>query len=83
MGNKCDLVGDREVSKEEGEAMAKSWSENGLNGNIPFFEASAKDKINDKEIFFEIVREMKKRNETKEGSDDKKKKKKRGLCTLL
>lgn len=77
VGNKCDLESDREVTKEEGEIMAKSWGE-----NVPFFEASAKDKINDKEIFYQIVREMKKRKESNAEEEIIKKKKKK-FCTLL
>ena len=57
--------------------MAKSWGE-----NVPFFEASAKDKINDKEIFYQIVREMKKRKESNAEEEIIKKKKKK-FCTLL
>ena len=36
VGNKCDLEDDRQVTREEGEELAKEW-------DIPFFEVSAKD----------------------------------------
>ena len=85
VGNKCDLESERSVTKEEGEQMAKSWADEiGNNCVIPFFEASAKEKINDKEIFYEIVREMKKRKNNENSSKDGKgKKKKKGFCVLL
>lgn len=82
VGNKCDLESERTVTKEEGEAMAKAWGGEG-GPTIPFFEASAKDKINDKEIFYQIVREMKNRKENKNEEEEKKKKRKKKLCTLL
>lgn len=34
VGNKCDLVADRVISKNQGEELAKSW-------NAPFYETSA------------------------------------------
>ena len=39
VGNKCDLEGKREISKEEGEKEAK-------NNGFPFFETSCKENIN-------------------------------------
>lgn len=45
IANKCDLTEERKVSKEEGEEYAKS------NGDIPFFECSAKDNSGLKEAF--------------------------------
>ena len=55
VGNKCDLEDERVVAKEEGLALAASWG-------CPFFEASAKDKVNDKEVFFTLVREIRRMN---------------------
>jgi GTPase SAR1 family protein len=37
IGNKIDLIDERKVSKEEGEALAEKLS-------IPYFETSAKEK---------------------------------------
>ena len=51
-GNKCDLAGYREVTTQEGIEMAKSFK-------CPFFETSAKDRINIEESFFELVRQLK------------------------
>ena len=47
----CDLVDDREVTTEEGRDLAKSFG-------VPFFESSAKDRINVDEPFFELVRQV-------------------------
>jgi len=55
-GNKCDLRDDNDtnqVRKAQGEALAKEWG-------CPFFETSAKDKINNEECFYEVVREIRK-----------------------
>jgi len=50
VGNKADLEPSREVTTTEGAELAKSW-------NIPFFEASAKTRMNAQELFFQAVRE--------------------------
>ena len=47
----CDLVDDREVTTEEGRALAKSFG-------VPFFESSAKSRINVEEPFYELVRQV-------------------------
>lgn len=51
VGNKVDIEHQREVSKQEGIALAQLW-------NSPFMEASAKSRHNVNEVFAEIVREM-------------------------
>ena len=38
VGNKCDLVDKRKISREEGEELAKSY-------NIPYIETSAKSNL--------------------------------------
>ena len=50
-GNKCDLDNEREVSKTEGEDLAKSFG-------VPFFECSARSRINIEESFYQLVREI-------------------------
>jgi len=55
-GNKCDLrdINDpNQVSTADGKALAAEWG-------CPFFETSAKDKINNEECFYEVVREIRK-----------------------
>jgi small GTP-binding protein len=49
VGSKCDLEGDRDVTKEEGQALADKW-------NVPFYETSAKTRTNVDEVFTELVR---------------------------
>ena len=49
VGNKCDLEEHREVSTEEGIEQANYYG-------IPFFESSAKVRINVEEAFYEAVR---------------------------
>lgn len=50
VGNKADLEDNREVSTQEGQDLAKSWG-------CPFFESSAKDRVNISEIFVSLARE--------------------------
>eukprot|EP00324_Dicrateria_rotunda_P005783 CAMPEP_0206155770 /NCGR_PEP_ID=MMETSP1474-20131121/2377_1 /ASSEMBLY_ACC=CAM_ASM_001110 /TAXON_ID=97495 /ORGANISM="Imantonia sp., Strain RCC918" /LENGTH=198 /DNA_ID=CAMNT_0053554539 /DNA_START=38 /DNA_END=634 /DNA_ORIENTATION=- len=84
-GNKCDLEKERKVTPEEGKQLAESWG-------IPFFETSAKARINIEESFIELVTLV--RDFETSGSDvtstnstpqrpTKKKKKSGGGCTLL
>ncbi|KAI9171044.1 ras-like protein [Paramyrothecium foliicola] len=54
-GNKCDLEGEREVSRQEGEALARSFG-------CTFIETSAKSRINVDKAFYDIVREIRKYN---------------------
>jgi GTPase KRas protein len=53
VGNKCDLKDERQVEYTEGAELAKKW-------NCPFFETSAKIKLNNEACFFELVREIRK-----------------------
>jgi len=57
VGNKSDLENVREVSTEEGANLAAQFG-------IPFFETSAKNRINIDESFSQLVREI--RNKRKE-----------------
>lgn len=51
VGNKCDLDDERVVSKDQGQQLAKNF-------NCAFMEASAKNKINVPEIFYNLVRQI-------------------------
>jgi len=53
VANKSDLESERVVSREEVDALAKSY-------NIPFLEVSAKNRVNVEEVFDLAVRECKK-----------------------
>ena len=71
-GNKCDLNDDRQVTTAEGSDKAKSFG-------CPFFETSAKSRINVEESFYDLVREIRRNNGPVKGSA----KKKRGGCNVL
>ena len=53
VGNKCDLVKDREVSREDGEKLANEF-------DVPFVEASAKARINIDEAYAQCIRLVRK-----------------------
>lgn|SRR3990167_6767122 len=78
VGNKNDLESDRQVSKEEGENLAKShgW---------PFYETSAKTSVNCTEIFHRMIREIRdfKRKDPSYGSGNNSPRKKKSVCLLL
>ena len=51
VGNKCDLDEERQVETMEGKNLAKEW-------NCTFFESSARHIININEMFFDLVRQI-------------------------
>nr|AVV27011.1 Rheb1 [Rhabdomonas costata] len=51
VGNKCDLERDRQVSFEQGQALARGWK-------CPFIECSAKRKDNVAKVFLTILEEI-------------------------
>jgi len=55
VGNKCDLEAERQVSKQEGEALARQFG-------CKFIETSAKSRINVEAAFFDLVREIRRYN---------------------
>jgi len=78
VGNKCDLESERQVSKAEGQDLAKSFG-------CPFLETSAKSRINVEESFFELVREIRKQTGKADvkGKAGKKGGKKAPPCSIL
>lgn len=63
VGSKCDLEGDREVPASEGKTLADKF-------DVPCYETSAKTRVNVDEVFFELVRLVKKyKTETVETDD--------------
>ncbi|KAF0690829.1 Aste57867_17817 [Aphanomyces stellatus] len=81
VGNKCDLDKHREVSLAAGKQLAAEWG-------CPFMETSAKERINNEECFFNVVREIRKQDQakrpaTKPVGGAKKQEKKGGFCTIL
>lgn len=53
VGNKCDLDDMREVSFAEGKQLAQQWG-------CAFMETSAKERIQNEECFYQVVREIRK-----------------------
>lgn len=53
VGNKCDLESQRKVSTNEGRQLARQWG-------CAFMETSAKEKINNEECFYQVIREIRK-----------------------
>ncbi|KAG1175532.1 hypothetical protein G6F70_004681 [Rhizopus microsporus] len=60
VGNKCDLEGERQVSNQEGKDLAKSFG-------CPFNETSAKQRIHVDDVFYDVVREIRRMNKEQEG----------------
>ena len=75
VGNKCDLETERQVTTSEGNDLAKSYG-------CPFFESSAKTRVNVEESFFAVVREIRKELNKNVPTKGKKGKKLPG-CRLL
>ncbi|EPQ32246.1 uncharacterized protein PFL1_00443 [Pseudozyma flocculosa PF-1] len=51
VGNKSDLRSERQVPREIGTNLSKAW------GNVPYYETSARKRVNVEEIFIDIVRQ--------------------------
>ena len=58
VGNKSDRVTEREVSTQEGQALARELG-------CQFVEASAKNCVNVEKAFFEVVRELRRQRDVK------------------
>lgn len=52
VGNKCDLEEERMVSREQGMELSQQW------GGKPFYETSARFKINVEQVFYDLVRQI-------------------------
>jgi len=76
VGNKCDLETERQVTTGEGSDLAKSFG-------CPFFESSAKTRVNVEESFYQLVREIKRENNPTKSNAKDKKKGKLGGCRLI
>lgn len=73
VGNKCDKVNEREVTKEEGQALAHRLG-------CKFIESSAKTCVNVEKAYYTVVRMIR---EQREGTTTHKKEKKKSKCTIL
>lgn len=77
VGNKCDLEERRQVSAEEATAKASEWG-------VPYVETSAKTRANVDKVFFDLMREVRKKkmSESKDKNGPSGKKKKKRCCIL-
>jgi GTPase KRas len=76
-GNKCDLSGEREVTTAEGRNK-------GITFSCPFFESSAKRRLNVEEAFFDVIREIRKSEAAFASANQKQKKgSKKRNCSIL
>lgn len=73
VGNKCDLADQRMITTDQGEELARKF------GGCAFLEASAKNKINVEQIFYDLIRQINR----KSPPGPSKKEKKSGGCLLL
>ena len=71
VGNKCDLEDERVVGKDQGQNLARQF-------NCAFLETSAKSKVNVNEIFYDLVRQINKKN-----PETRSKKKSKSKCCLF
>ncbi|KAI9472027.1 MAG: small GTPase superfamily, partial [Benjaminiella poitrasii] len=72
VGNKCDLQNERRVSIEEARRLSERW------GNIPFYETSARFRVNVDEVFYDLVKQINQQFPSTYGKQKKKIK-----CTIL
>ncbi|XP_039907438.1 ras-related protein ralB-B-like [Simochromis diagramma] len=77
VGNKSDLEDRRQVSAEEATAKASEWG-------VQYVETSAKTRANVDKVFFDLMREVRKKkmSESKDKNGPSGKKKKKHCCLL-
>lgn len=82
VGNKCDKQYEREVSREEGAALARNFG-------CDFLETSAKTAINVERLFVDLVRLLRQTRQQEQGppgqirSPKEKEKRKGGKCIIM
>jgi small GTP-binding protein len=65
VGNKCDLTDQRQVSADEGAALARSWG-------AMYVETSAKTKLNVDQAWFDLVKRIRLDRQAREvGAEEK------------
>lgn len=52
VGNKSDLEGDRQVSKNRANHLSRKW------GGVPLYESSARRRLNVDEVFLNLTRQL-------------------------
>ncbi|CAG8634678.1 23117_t:CDS:2 [Cetraspora pellucida] len=73
VGNKCDKITEREVSREEGMNMARRLK-------CEFIESSAKTCVNVERAFYGVVKMIR---QNREGGKDSRRNKKKAKCAIL
>ncbi|CAG8647485.1 4233_t:CDS:2 [Gigaspora margarita] len=73
VGNKCDKITEREVSREEGMNMARRLK-------CDFIESSAKTCVNVERAFYGVVKMIR---QNREGGKDSRRNKKKAKCAIL
>ena len=76
VGNKCDKTYEREVSKEEGAALARQFG-------CEFIETSAKTAQNVERLFMNLVRSLRQTRNIESGPPTTKKEKKPSKCVIM
>lgn len=76
LGNKCDLESERKVSFQDGIDVSKKF-------DSPFFETSAKTRVNVDEAFFGLVKQIRCFEETKKQITPAKEPSSKCKCVLL
>ena len=76
VGNKCDKTYEREVSKEEGAALARQFG-------CEFIETSAKTAQNVERLFMNLVRSLRQTRNIDSGPTPPKKEKKSSKCVIM
>ena len=76
IGNKCDLEKDRQITITEGQDLARAFG-------CPFFEASAKTRINVETPFYDLVRNLRAESRKVAKDDTKSKKRNKKNCSIL
>lgn len=64
------------IKQERGQKLAEQWG-------CPFYEASAKTKVNHEECFYQVVREIRKLNQKQEAAKEKQKEGFFSRCIIL
>ncbi|TGZ78241.1 hypothetical protein EX30DRAFT_160918 [Ascodesmis nigricans] len=77
VGNKSDLENERVVSRGRASFLANKW------GGVPWYESSAKRRVNVDEIFWDLCRQMMRLERGTEEVEVKKEKKKKHACVIL